>query len=315
MNARSQPLFVFQELLKLGADAKALDHSGNTVLHHYFLELQSIHLQLASGYITYFILQGPSRLRTLILAGADYRHVNCQGQLPHEVPPASTCFSLPSSIYSALAKCVWLEALRRSDIDPASDAPIEASTKLQTYGEESSHCCLFHWRSLSSKQDRILLQTLAFEDQIIAVLESWITIMKIVSQLLPKEMRFVPDFAEIRYLVSELRSRKTELDRAERTGVRLRWKEPLLQSRMELHEWEEQQDLTQDFDGATCDGNSAGRDLPKSCGRCRRIVRNFCRHNFEKMASKSDAESDEESDSDKQSEEESEEDYFSAEDI
>lgn len=38
MYPRRQPLFVYQDLLNLGADAKALDHHGNTVLHHYFSE-------------------------------------------------------------------------------------------------------------------------------------------------------------------------------------------------------------------------------------------------------------------------------------
>ena len=317
MNACGQPLSVHQELLKRGADIKALDHSGNNVLHHNFLNLQSIDKQSDSGYMKYFILQGPSILRILILAGADHRHVNCHGHLPHGVFSACDDWGFPYPVYTALANCVWLEALQRSGIDPTCDAPIEASTKLQSYGDEISHCCLFHWRSLSFKQDLIHLERLAYKYQIIVILERWSTTAKIVFPLLPKKMCawLVSKVAEVRYFVSELRTRKMEFDRAGRTGVRLRWEEPLPQSRMELHEWEEQQDLTQDFDGATCDGNSAGRDLPKSCGRCRRTVRNFFWHNFHKITSKSDTESDEESDSDTQSEEEIEEDYFSAEEV
>ena len=57
---------VYQDLLKRGADAKALDHEGNTVLHCYFARLSSNidNIELVS--------EGLAIVKTLILAGADF---------------------------------------------------------------------------------------------------------------------------------------------------------------------------------------------------------------------------------------------------
>ena len=39
MKARSQPRQVYEELLLLGADTKASDGDGSTVLHHFFCDI------------------------------------------------------------------------------------------------------------------------------------------------------------------------------------------------------------------------------------------------------------------------------------
>lgn len=321
MLANGRPLSVYQELLKLGADPKALDYSGNTVLHHYFRNLPSLYDGIEK------VLQGPSILRMLILAGANHRHVNRHGRLPHEMIKPHPGLVFPVSLHLAFANCIWHEALRGIDTDPAGHISIESSSKLQTYTDERSHCCLLHWRSFSSKLDCVHLESLAFEDQIIVVFERWIIVQKIMSPFMPKPWRscFTRRVAKVRDSLSEFRSRRTELDRAGSTGVRLFWEEPLPQSKMELHDCNEQQDIRQDCDGVTCDGNPAGRDLPKVCNRCQRKIRKHWRDDYAEteISTESDTQSDEESDSDTQSDEESdsdtqsceedEEDYFSAE--
>lgn len=312
MIPKGPPLSVYQELLKLGADPKALDYSGNTVLHHYFRNLP-----LCDGIEK--VLQGPSILRTLILAGADHRHVNRHGRLPHEMVKSRPRLVYPVSLCLAFANCIWHEALRGIDTDPAGHISIESSSKLQTYTDERSHCCLLHWRSFSSKLDCVHLESLAFEDQIIVVFERWIIVQKIMSPFIPELWRnwTTRQVAKVKDSLSEFRSRRTELDRAGSTGVRQFWEGPLPQSRMELHDCNKQQDIRQDCGGVTCDGNPAGRDLPKMCNRCERKIRKHWRDYYvdTEMSTESDTQSDEESDSDTQGYEEDEEDYFSAEEI
>ena len=261
-------LSVYQDLLKRGADAKALDHKGNTVLHCYFARLSS-NIDSVD-----FVLEGPAIVKTLILAGANYRHVNCHGQLPHEVFKTGPGLTTSAYIHLALANCILYEALRRTDIDPAGIF-IESSSKLQTYTDESPLCCFYQWRSSSLEQDRIHLESLAFEDQIIAVLECWIITQKKMNPFLPRFWKAwnTCRVEELMESLCEFKSKRTKIDRAASNGVGRCWEEPYSQSKMELHQSSKQQNSWQDCDGVTSDGNTANIDLPELCERCQRNIR------------------------------------------
>ena len=269
MLAGSHRLSVHQALLKRGADARALDDAGNTVLHHYFTRFTFCFSCVER------VLEIPSILELLILTGADHRHVNCRGQLPHQRLSPKIEATFPVSIYLALASCVWQEALRRSGIDPAGYVSIESFFKLQRCTDEMSHCCLFHRRSFSLKQDRVQLERLEFEDQIIAVLECSTFIQKAMAPFLRRTLRRLNNFrvTKVMEFLSELKTKKMDLDRAGSTVVRFSWDEPHPQSKMELHESNKQQTIPQDCDGVTSDGTSAKAESSEVCERCQRRIK------------------------------------------
>ena len=261
-------LSVYQDLLRRGADAKALDHEGNTVLHHYFAMLSS------NRHSKEMVLEGPAILKSLILAGADCCHVNSHGQLPHEVFKIRSGMPLPASVHLVLARCVLHEALRRIDID-TTGISIKPPSNLQTYTDERSLCCFFQRLSFSLTQDRIHLESLAFEDQITAVLECCIITQKMMIPFLPNRLQFLTTYygAKVREPLSEFKSKRTGTDRAGSTGVRPFWEEPYPQSKMELHESKKQQNSWQDCSGVTFDCSAAKIDLPELCERCQRKLK------------------------------------------
>ena len=259
-----KPLSVYRELLDLGADAKALDYAGNNVLHHYFLGFRYSFDCIEK------MVQCPAILETLILAGADHCHVNCRGQLPHEVSKVRPGMNIPPSIHLALVSCVWHEALRRIDLYLDGDFSIETPTKLQTYTDERPHCCLFHWRFFSWKQNSIHPKSLPFEDQMIAVLECWIVIQKMMAPFLSRRSLFrnTSRVAKIRESILKLKSKKAELDRAGTLGVTLLRKELYPPSEMELHQLNRL-----DCDSVIFVGATAKIDLPEVCKRCQRKIK------------------------------------------
>ena len=261
----SHRLYVYQDLLKRGADARALDDAGNTVLHYYYSNL------LINCSHTKGILESPAILELLIRAGADPHHVNSCGQLPHEPPKTRLKMTFPVSIHNALASCIWHEMLRRrSDIDPACHkVSLESSSsELRTDADDGFPCCLFHWRFFSWKQDHAHLESLSFEAQIATVLECWILIEKMMAPFLSKTslVRNTSRIAKIRESLSELKSRIAVLDRAGTAEVRLFREE----SKMELYESHKPQTCRPIYDKVAFDDTTANTDLLEVCGRCQR---------------------------------------------
>ena len=265
-----KPLSVYQDLLELGADAKAIDYAGNTVLHHYFLGFRYIFDCNEK------VSKCPDILKALILAGADHRHVNSHGRLaPEMIFESRHRMSYPLSIQFPLARCVWHEALRRSGLDTAGDVFIESYSTPYVYYDRRPYCCLFNWPPFSTKQDRIHLESDAFEDHIIAVFECWITSQKMMAPFLPKPWLawHAHRVGKVRDSLAKFKSRKTYLDRAGRTDVRLFWEQPHPQSKVEPQEWSKQQNSRQECVGDTFDGTTARRDVPEVCECCQKGIK------------------------------------------
>ena len=114
MQTRGQYSQTYEELIRLGADAKAVDTDGYTVLHHYFNNyLYSIDLDPIGLHSPGIFLDGGEILALLIQAGADPQAINRFGAMPQDIIEES--FSGPSflrSFWKGISLAIWHQALR-----------------------------------------------------------------------------------------------------------------------------------------------------------------------------------------------------------
>jgi hypothetical protein len=159
MQAHGQTLETYKELLKLGADAKAVDSYQFSVLHHFIAN--SIGAQGTLN-CPRTILEGGEILALLIQEGADPQGVNSRGELPPEVSIES--YHPLRFIISDLNLALWHQALRICRLDGPQYCACHSHRPVRHRG-----CNCLSKRPTSSGTFKFA----TFEEEMISVLKRW----------------------------------------------------------------------------------------------------------------------------------------------
>ena len=164
MLARNQPRQNYEELIRLGADAKTLDPLGNTVLHCVFQNRS--HDIYPSSDINSF-LEGGEILALLIQAGADPLAANRFGDLPQDIFRTSSWFP-DKKVEKRIRTAIWHQALKICGLSGSKycHCPVHHQEKIIQRDGES--------RLPSRRWERNgLLPYETFEEEMSAALRSW----------------------------------------------------------------------------------------------------------------------------------------------
>ena len=166
MQTRGQPRQIYEELLRLGSDVKAVDRDGNTVLHHFFWNHVG---QIVYKVLHGALLNGGEILALLIQAGADPQAINRFGQRPQDYHGFSTDPSNPLvTIHRLATLAIWHEALRTCGLSGSEycDCPAHRGSNI-TLHDSASAC--------QSCPDRFTgsLRSDTFEEEMSAALRRW----------------------------------------------------------------------------------------------------------------------------------------------
>lgn len=150
-------------------------------------------------------------MEALIRAGADFRHVNAYGELPHEIiDEQDFCGEHPlAGVRLALTSCVWYETLRRCGIHSTGDVSFRDIFELNHRKWASRYR---YSKRQAFPLDSIFSQKWAFEDRLVAVLEDWTPTLEetatpsLSSSFRATRIHWANKF--VKNLLSELRSRK-----------------------------------------------------------------------------------------------------------
>ena len=163
MQARNQPLQVYEDLIKLGADAQALATSGLTVLHWFFMNMFS---KLCLVSVDVF-LDGGKILAFLIQAGADPQATDRIGKRPHNASRFFSNFPL-RRVEKRIRLAFWHQALQICGLSGSKycDFPVHHGKKIPRHDADS------HSSSRRRGLDRLQPYD-TFEEEMSAALRSW----------------------------------------------------------------------------------------------------------------------------------------------
>ena len=138
MQTSGQPRQIYEELLRLGSDVKAVDGDGNTVLHHFFWNNVG---QIRHNVLPGALLNGGEILALLIQAGADPQAINRFGQRPQDYHGFSTDPSSPLiTIHKLAILAIWHEALRICGLSGSEycDCPAHRGSNITLHDSDSA---------------------------------------------------------------------------------------------------------------------------------------------------------------------------------
>ena len=127
--AESQPLQIYEHLIELGADVKALAPFDHTVLHYFFKNM-FFRVDFPCSVDTF--LDGGEILALLIQAGADPLAANGLGELPQDVGSKWSTFPL-RKVEERIFLAFWHQALLICGL----------------YGPKYCHCPAHHWQKIA----------------------------------------------------------------------------------------------------------------------------------------------------------------------
>ena len=162
-----QYLQAYEELIRLGADAKAVDTNGSTVLHHYFMT----NLVLIRSHLYDAILDGGEILALLIQAGADPQAINRFGAVPRDIieaPYSLHRFGYLGNIWKEINLASWHQALRLCGLSGSTYCDCSAHPRKKIPWHDFSCCCQPCKRGFAES-----LQFDTFEEEMSAALAKW----------------------------------------------------------------------------------------------------------------------------------------------
>lgn len=163
MQSKGQPRQIYEELLRLGSDIKALDRDANTVLHHFFWN--NVRPSVLPG----TLLNGGEILALLIQAGAGPQATNRHGKRPQHCHDFLTDpFNPLTNIYKLATLAIWHEALRICGLSGSEccDCPTHLENDIPLH--DSGSACQSYPDGFNGS-----LQFNNFEEEMSAALRRW----------------------------------------------------------------------------------------------------------------------------------------------
>ena len=162
-----QYLQAYKELIRLGADAKAVDTNGSTSLHHFFMtNLEPIRSNLYDA-----LLDGGDILALLIQAGADPKAINRFGAVPRDIieaPYSLHRFGYLRTVWKGINLAFWHQALRLCGLSGSTYCECSAHPRkkipLHDFGYRCQPC-------LRGSAESLQFDT--FEEEMSAALAKW----------------------------------------------------------------------------------------------------------------------------------------------